>query len=95
MRGFVLGSGDALDDAAHALGGDAVGVVFAFDQDEAPVAAVLLVERENGMGGGAAAREGVEDYVGFVRTSIGGVMLRFVTDPAICNKSITKYGDFG
>ena len=60
---MVAGAGDAADDAADALGGDGVGVVLAFHEDEFAVAAVLFVEGEDGVGGGAAAGEGVENDV--------------------------------
>ncbi len=50
-----------LDGAAHALGREAVGVVLAFDQDEAAVAAVFGVGLEHRVGGGAGAGEAVED----------------------------------
>ena len=58
---FVFGVRHALDDTADTLGGDFVGIVFTFHQDEFAVAAIFLVQSENGMGGRAGAGEGVED----------------------------------
>ena len=45
FQGVVLRRGNAADDAAYALGGDGVGVVFTLHEDELAVAAVFLVQR--------------------------------------------------
>ena len=50
-----------MNDAPDALGGDGVGVVFALDENEAAVAAVLAVQSENGVRCRAGTGEGVED----------------------------------
>ena len=59
----VLNIGHARDHPADALGGDAVGVVLALDEDELPVATIPAVEAKHSLGGSAAAREGVENDV--------------------------------
>ena len=43
------------------LGGDSIGVIFAFNEDKLPIAAILLIQSKNGMGGCATARKGVKD----------------------------------
>ena len=53
--------GVALDRPTHALGGQPVGVILAFNEDEAATAAVLRVGLEDGVRRGAGAGEGVED----------------------------------
>ena len=53
--------GIALDGAAHPFGGEAVGIVLAFHQDEAAAAVVAGVGFQHRVGGGAGAGEGVED----------------------------------
>ncbi len=73
---FELGEGDllleqrlllrthpsvALDGAAHALGGQTVGVILALDEDEAARAAVRSVGLQNGVRSGARAGEAVEN----------------------------------
>ena len=62
-QGFALRAapGIAVDGAAHPFSGQPVSVILAFDQDEAAVATVFGVGPEHGVGGGAAAGEGVED----------------------------------
>ena len=65
-RHGVLTFAIAIYDAAHTLGGDAFGIVFHLHQNELTVAAVLLVEVQNGMGGGARASKTIEDDGGFV-----------------------------
>ena len=59
LEGIVPGARNPLNDAPNALGGDAVGVVLALDEDEAPVAAVFPVLGENGVGRGARTGEGI------------------------------------
>lgn len=51
----------ATNDTLDPLGGDAVGVVHHFDEDELAVSAIGFVHVENGMSGGAGTGEGVED----------------------------------
>ena len=53
----VLARGHALDHAAHPLGGNAVRIVLHLHQNEAAVAAVLLVQLQHGVGRCAAAGE--------------------------------------
>ena len=53
----------ATDDPAHALGGDAVGVVHHFHQNEFAAAAVRLVHVQNRMSGGTGTGEGVKDDI--------------------------------
>ena len=57
----LIGPGAALNDATQSFGGDIPGDVrHHFDQDEAPVAAVLRVHLQHRVAGGAAARKGVQ-----------------------------------
>ena len=48
------------------LGGDGLGVVHHFDEDELAVAVVFFVEVENGVGRSAGTGKGVEDDGVFV-----------------------------
>ena len=58
---LVLGLGHAFDDTANTLGGNFVGIVFTFHQDESTVAAVFLVMCQDCVCRCAGAGEGVED----------------------------------
>lgn len=60
LLALIAPEGVAVDDAAHALGGERVGVVLALDEDETAVAAVAGVGIEYCMGGGTRTCEGVE-----------------------------------
>lgn len=60
--GVALGVDVALCHTLYPLGGDVLGnVVIHFDKNEAAVAAVLGILFEDGMAGGAGAREAVEN----------------------------------
>ena len=61
MRASSLVLETPLMTAADALRSDRVRVVLALDEDEAPVAAVFPVLREDGVGRGAGARKGIEN----------------------------------
>ena len=54
----------ALDNALHALGGDAVGVVHHLDKNKLAVSAVRFVHVQHRMGGGAGTGEGIKDNIG-------------------------------
>ena len=61
LESIVLRARDPLDDAPNPLGRDVVGVLLAFDNDEAPAAAVCRVLSENRVGRGTGARERIQD----------------------------------
>ena len=58
---FVFAFALAVDDALHALGGNAFGIIHHFNENEFAAAAVFLIHIEDGVGRGAAPGKGIED----------------------------------
>ena len=60
---FIFGLWNTLDYTADTLGGDLVSVVFAFNKNELPLAAILLIKIENSMGGCSRTCERIQHNV--------------------------------